>query len=153
VVTLLLPRGGEMAPGARVEPAAVEAPSGEGLSVLLVEDDANVALLLTESVEALGHRVTYAAGAEAALAALESGQRIDAVVTDVMMPGGMGGVDLAQAIRARRPALPVILVTGYGERLEEVQAVGLPVLRKPFRVEELDALLRSEAELSAGVPT
>jgi signal transduction histidine kinase/ActR/RegA family two-component response regulator len=153
VVTLLLPRGGEMAPGARVEPAAVEAPSGEGLSVLLVEDDANVALLLTESVEALGHRVTYAAGAEAALAALESGQRIDAVVTDVMMPGGMGGVDLAQTIRARRPALPVILVTGYGERLEEVQAVGLPVLRKPFRVEELDALLRSEAELSAGVPT
>ncbi len=153
VVTLLLPRGGEAAAEACAEPPPMETPAGEGLSVLLVEDDANVALLLTESVEALGHRVTYAAGAEAALAALESGQRIDAVVTDVMMPGGMGGVDLAQAIRARRPALPVILVTGYGERLEEVQAVGLPVLRKPFRVEELDALLRSEAELSAGVPT
>ncbi|HQP19946.1 MAG TPA: hypothetical protein PLG07_06495, partial [Phenylobacterium sp.] len=65
-------------------------------------------------------------------------------LSDIVMPGGMNGVELARAVQVRRPDLPILLTTGYaGERFDDGRGpVTWPVLRKPFRSEELSALLR-----------
>ncbi len=76
--------------------------------MLLVEDDDEVAALVTEMLEQLGHQVTRTASAAAALGALANGRAIDLVFSDVMMPGGMNGVELAREVRRRRN-LPVLL--------------------------------------------
>ena len=61
-------------------------------------------------------------------------QRFDLVVSDIVMPGGMNGVELARTIRARRPDLPILLVTGYAGSATSTE---FPVLRKPYRFEQL----------------
>jgi len=71
--------------------------------VLLVEDDDEVAALTVEMINQLGYDTTRVASAEAALGALADKRAIDIVLSDVMMPGRMNGVDLAQEIRRRRP--------------------------------------------------
>ncbi|MDB5446010.1 MAG: histidine kinase [Phenylobacterium sp.] len=116
-------------------------PSGAG-SVLLVEDDDEVAALVTEMLEQLGYQVTRAASAVAALGALSNGRAIDLVFSDIMMPGGMNGVDLAREIRRRRRDLPVLLTSGYAEAAKESAAAeGVRVLPKPYRLDELAAAL------------
>jgi CheY-like chemotaxis protein len=79
--------------------------------------------------------------ASAALEALAEGPTVDAVVSDVMMAGGMNGVDLAREIRKRLPGLPVMLVTGYIEAARTAMAEGMEVLVKPFQLEALAAIL------------
>ena len=71
--------------------------------VLLVEDDDEVAALVGEMLDQLGYEVMRAASAAAALGALANGRRVDVVFSDIMMPGGMNGVELAREIRRRRP--------------------------------------------------
>jgi signal transduction histidine kinase/CheY-like chemotaxis protein len=145
VVTLFLPRSHE-APAA-VEPhthgAPIEprrgAPRG---SVLVVEDDDEVAALVTEMLQYLGYEVTRAASAAAALGALANGRSVDLVFSDIMMPGGMNGVELAREIHRRRQDLPVLLTSGYAEAARESAAEeGVRVLPKPYRLEELAAAL------------
>jgi CheY-like chemotaxis protein len=115
--------------------------SGAG-SVLLVEDDDEVAALVTEMLEQLGYEVTRAASAVAALGALSNGRAIDLVFSDIMMPGGMNGVDLVHEIRRRRRNVPVLLTSGYAEAVKErAAAEGVRVLPKPYRLDELAAAL------------
>ncbi len=109
--------------------------------VLLVEDDREVAILSREMLESVGLEVTHAASADAALGALEHGRRIDVVFSDIMMPGGMNGVELAREIRRRHPELPVILATGYAEGVREAEADGFLVLTKPYQLETLSDVL------------
>jgi CheY-like chemotaxis protein len=108
--------------------------------MLLVEDDNEVAALVTEMLQELGWAVTRVASAEAALGALANGRDVDLVFSDIMMPGGMNGVELAREIRRRRPSLPIMLTSGYSEAAaRDAHAEGISLLPKPYRLEDLDA--------------
>jgi len=120
--------------------------------VLLVEDDDEVAALASEMLDQLGYEVTRAATAAAALGALANGRAVDIVFSDIMMPGGMDGVDLAREIRRRRADLPVVLTSGYAEAAaREANAAGMRILPKPYRLDELSAALHAAMSNSAAV--
>ncbi|MDB5997977.1 MAG: hybrid sensor histidine kinase/response regulator [Pseudomonas sp.] len=106
------------------------APPVRRLCVLVVDDDSLVLTSTCLLLEDLGHRVISAVSGTQALKAFDSEQAIDLVITDMAMPM-MSGAQLAQTIRSMRPDLPIILATGYAERLEGF-AAGLPRLSKPF---------------------
>jgi CheY-like chemotaxis protein len=110
-------------------------------AVMLVEDDTTVAMLTTETLKNIGYRVLHVKSAAAALEALSGDSKIDIVFSDVMMPGGMSGVDLAREIRKRRPQLPVVLTTGYIEVARTAMAEGLEVLVKPYQADALARIL------------
>ncbi len=112
------------------------------LNVLLVEDDAEVAALTASMLEELGYVVTPAASAAEALEALNGGGVVDVMLTDAMMPGGKSGIELAREVRLQRPDLPVALITGFlGEEVKRAGQEGIPLLSKPYRLEQLAGLL------------
>ena len=106
-----------------------------------MEDDKEVAALTRELLTALGFSVTHVASAEAALGALADGRKVDAVLSDIMMPGGVSGVQLAREMRRRHAALPIILTTGYVEAAAGVADGEFALLPKPFTLEALAAAL------------
>lgn len=113
-------------------------------SVLLVEDDDEVAALVAEMLAQLGYEVVRVASARAALGALANGRTVDVVVSDIMMPGGMNGVDLARELRRRRAELPVLLTSGYAEAAKRAaDAEGVRILPKPYLLAELAAALQT----------
>jgi CheY-like chemotaxis protein len=123
-------------------PQARDDRPGAGAQVLVVEDDDEVAALTVEMINQLGYDTTRVASAEAALGALADRRCVDIVFSDVMMPGRMNGVELAQEIRRRRPNLPVLLTSGYAESARR-KAGGqqVKIIPKPYRIDELrDAL-------------
>jgi CheY-like chemotaxis protein len=108
--------------------------------VVLAVDDDDLVLLNTQAMlEDLGHAVVTAGSADQAMAALRDG-RVDLVITDYAMPG-MTGLQLAEAIHATRPQLPVVLATGYAELPDDAGA-GLPRLAKPYTQSDLARVLR-----------
>ena len=112
--------------------------------VLLVEDDREVAALVSQMLEQIGYRVTHVSDAAAALGALANGRSVDVSFSDIMMPGGMNGVELAREIKRRRHDLPVLLTSGYSEAVKDAAAAeGVHILLKPYRLEELAAALMS----------
>jgi DNA-binding NtrC family response regulator len=107
-------------------------------SVLLVEDDADIASLLPDMLRELGYAATRASSAEAALGALADGRTIDVVFSDVMMPGRMNGLDLAREARRRRPELPVLLIFGFADAaIREADRDNIGVLPKPYDIQTL----------------
>jgi CheY-like chemotaxis protein len=113
------------------KPAALEAAvTVPRLCVLVVDDDSLVLTSTSLLLEDLGHRVISALSGARALEVFASETDIDLVITDMAMPQ-MSGEQLAHAIRLMKPALPIILATGYAERLEGF-AADLPRLSKPF---------------------
>jgi signal transduction histidine kinase/ActR/RegA family two-component response regulator len=144
-VILLLPRSGapaaarERPPLADRDAGARRAPSG---SVLLVEDDDEVATLVAEMLEQLGYAVTRAGSAKAALGAIANDRQVDVVFSDVMMPGGMNGVELVRELRRRRPDVPVLLTSGYADAVRrDADAAGVMILPKPYQITDLAAAL------------
>jgi PAS domain S-box-containing protein len=129
-VTLYLPRGHAAAAAA----GEVEVESVRGGAVLVVDDNPEVAEVSASMLEQLGYEVRRVSDAAGALAAVDA-HAFDLVMSDIVMPG-MDGVALARAVRARRPDLPVLLVTGYSEAAAEAGAE-FPVMRKPFQLAEL----------------
>ena len=128
-VTLYLPRTQaepEAAPAERVRTPA-------GGQALLVEDNGDVAMVGREMLSQLGYEVRIAADARKALEILKT-QRFDLVVSDIVMPGGMNGIELARTIRGSQPTLPILLVTGYAGSAAPPE---FPMLRKPYRFEQL----------------
>ncbi|MFK4525391.1 signal transduction histidine kinase/ActR/RegA family two-component response regulator [Bradyrhizobium japonicum] len=110
--------------------------------ILLVEDDDEVAALVSEMLGQLGYEVTHAASGAAALGALADGRAVDLVFSDVMMPGGMNGVELAREIKRRRSDIPVLLTSGYSEAaVHDAELAGLQILPKPYHIDELAAAL------------
>ena len=103
--------------------------------ILFVDDDPLIALSTTEMLEDLGHHVIGASSGLHALNILRSGQPIDLMMTDHVMPG-MTGVELAAKSRELRPELPILLATGYAELPEGAQ-VDLPRLAKPYHQDQL----------------
>lgn len=117
------------------------APSQRAASILVIDDDAHVRHMLTAMLEALGHRPIEAANGETGLALLESTQP-DLLIVDFAMPG-MNGAEVARHARARRSDLPIMFASGFSDTAAIVAAVGedAVLLRKPFRMDELQALL------------
>ena len=114
-------------------------PAGAGRAVLLVEDEAEVRETAAERLRELGHEVLEAADGHAALHLLQKGRRPDLLVTDVGLPNGLNGRQIADIAREARPDLPVLFITGYaGGALESQLAPGMAVIGKPF---ELDTLV------------
>jgi signal transduction histidine kinase/ActR/RegA family two-component response regulator len=112
--------------------------------VLVVEDDDEVAALVSEMMAQLGLVATRVASPAAALGALADGRHIDVVFSDIMMPGGMSGLELVREIRARRFALPIVLTTGFmGQEARAAESDGIPLLPKPYRLEDLGSVMRA----------
>lgn len=115
-------------------------------TVLVVEDDADVAELATKVLKDAGYAVAQAEHAPAALTALASGAPIDLVFSDIVLPRGLSGITLAHEVRTLYPKLPVLLTTGYAEALADAEVEGLTILRKPYHRQDLlgviDSMLR-----------
>ena len=103
--------------------------------VLIVEDDTFVAELAADMLSELGFESAVAHSAKEALDRLAAGDKPQLVFSDVVMPGGLTGIELARKLRERFPELPILLTTGYSEQV--AASHGFPVLQKPY---ELDAL-------------
>jgi signal transduction histidine kinase/CheY-like chemotaxis protein len=135
-ITMLLPRSLPQPEIRDPIAAPVERASLKGLRVLLVEDDPNLNALVRQMLEEHGTEVLAAASAAEGLALFES-KAFDAVLSDMVMPGEMGGLDLARRMRASRDDLPVVLMTGYSAAAGPAAAEGFTVLRKPFTMAAL----------------
>ncbi|GAB2595424.1 PAS domain-containing protein [Ramlibacter solisilvae] len=139
VLTLLLPRSLRQPVEASDESNAGVAPSDPPRRghVLLVEDDPEVAALTREMLGELGFAVIHAASPAAALGALANARTVDVVLSDIMMPGGMSGLELAREIRRRQPGLPVVLTTGYSEATAGAGSAEFRLLLKPYSLDGL----------------
>ncbi|WP_082508490.1 hybrid sensor histidine kinase/response regulator [Burkholderia sp. Leaf177] len=106
-------------------------------SVLLVEDNEGVAAGIQAVLETFGCLVQHQLTADAAYAALESGEKFDVILSDVQMPGNLNGIDLATRVRAKWPAQQFGLMTGYTDEMARARAMRLKVFAKPFDIEAL----------------
>jgi PAS domain S-box-containing protein len=141
-VRIYLPLAEASAQRTAAAPEAAAAQRGPARRVLLVEDDASVGEMVEAMLSDLGHEVLRAEAAAPALTILEASGRIDLMLTDLIMPGGMNGVELAHAAVALRPGLPVILTSGYtGETLGAAADAPWPLLAKPYPAEALAAII------------
>ena len=150
-VTLFLPRSDTTPVSAPVisDTDASADRRSNGL-VLLVEDDDEVATLVSEMLLHLGYEVTRTASAQAALGALANDRPVDIVFSDIMMPGGMNGIELAREIRRRRPGLPILLTSGHPEAVRrDAQAERIELLPKPYEIKTLSASLSRVARPAA----
>ena len=130
--------------------------AADGETVLLVEDDEEVLGMAVESLEELRYRVVVARNAAEALDHLRGERRIDIMFSDVMMPGGMNGTQLAVEARRVRPEIKVLLTSGYVADLDENQVIAqgeTAVLNKPYRRDELARSLRIVLGGEEGAPT
>ncbi len=148
-VMLYLPRASSAvalaAVAATVPPPPLSA--REQAEVLVVEDNPEVAEVSVALLQTLGYGVTQVDSAQAALEALATGSSFDLVFSDVVMPGGMSGVELARLLRNRYPRLPVLLTTGYSMAAQEAGKEGFPILPKPYRPTALQAQIRDLLQL------
>jgi PAS domain S-box-containing protein len=118
---------------------------GRGERLLVVEDDARVRLVTVRRLREMGYRVEERDSGEAALALLRGGDGFDLLLTDVLMPGGMSGPDLARRARALVPGLRVLLSSGYAdpEAMRDAMAeLDADLLRKPYKRGDLAAAVR-----------
>jgi PAS domain S-box-containing protein len=141
VFTLYLPRS-EGQVGMPPAAASIELGPLPSRRILLVEDNLTVGKFASGLLEELGQKTTWAGDAKTALDILETkAADFDVVFSDVVMPG-MSGIELGQQINARWPHLEVILTSGYSHVLVEKGAHGFPLLKKPYSIEGLLAILR-----------
>jgi DNA-binding NtrC family response regulator len=108
-------------------------------TVLLVEDNPEVASSSTVLLQELGYRVKWVSDAEAAIVEIDN-DGIDVVFSDIVMQGKMDGLGLARHLRHNHPAMPVVLATGYSDAARKF-GVEFPILRKPFELHELSRAL------------
>jgi signal transduction histidine kinase/CheY-like chemotaxis protein len=124
--------------------------NGQGETVLIVDDEPSVRMLVVEVLQDLGYTALEAGDSIAGLKLLQSDARIDLMVTDVGLPGGMNGRQLADAALERRPGLKILFITGYAENSligNGHLKPGMQVLTKPFAIDALTARVR---EMIAG---
>lgn len=146
MVCLYLPRHNGEAIDADVPVELARAPRAEHDEVVLVVDDEpTVRMLVSEVLEDLGYTSIEAADGPAGLRVLESNTRIDLLVTDVGLPGGLNGRQMADAARLARPGLKVLFITGYAENAvlsHGLLEAGMHVLTKPFAMDALAHRMR-----------
>ncbi len=144
---LYLPRHHGEAPAVNTPRPASATASPNGGTVLLVEDEPEIRALIVEVLEEVGYRVLEAEDGPAGLRILQCDDPIDLLMSDVGLPGGLNGRQLADAARSRRPGLPVLFITGYAHNaaLGHGAALdpGMEILAKPFALDALAAKVRS----------
>jgi two-component system NtrC family sensor kinase len=141
-VKLFLP----VAPPSEAENVVPIRPGDDRLdcSVLLVEDNEDLAGATSALLEGVGCRVQWAGSGDAARERIEANaEAFDIVVSDMAMPGALDGLGLAEWLRQRHPALPIVLITGYASQLHEAAAHGFTVMAKPCPPDVLIAAVRS----------
>jgi PAS domain S-box-containing protein len=123
-----------------------QAPTAErGETVLVVDDEPVVRMLVTETLEDFGYKAIEAADGAAGLKVLQSNARIDLLITDVGLPGGINGRQVADAGQAARPNLKVLFITGFAENAllnHGRLAPGMHVLTKPFSIDTLSRRIK-----------
>ena len=137
-------------------PAEIGGQHGAGETVLVVEDEATVRMLVIETLRELGYAALEAHDGPAGLALLQSGARVDLLVTDVGLPG-LNGRQLAEAGRLLRPGLRVLFMTGYAHNAAVGQGdaldPGMQIISKPFALDALSARIRQMIESPAEHPS
>jgi PAS domain S-box-containing protein len=113
--------------------------------VLIVEDDTLVAELAADMLTELGFECTITHSAKEALERLAGGEKPKLIFSDIVMPGGISGIELARKVRDRFPELPILLTTGYSEQVGA--AHGFPILQKPYEMDKLASALGSVLKL------
>ena len=116
--------------------------------VLVVDDSAEVAEVTSSLFEHLGYDTVYRESADEALKLLAEGTSVDLVFSDIVMPGTIDGVGLANEVRLRYPNLPVMLTTGYSDAAAAAPS-GLRILRKPFDSDALRSFIQDTMESGA----
>jgi CheY-like chemotaxis protein len=133
----------EAVPDAASDPAAAHPRAQDGETVLVVEDDVEVLHATADSLRELGYAVVEAANGAAALDLLADGRRVDVLFTDIAMPGGMNGWQLAKAAAERHPALAILYTSGYTDRaIGGGRDASAELLHKPYRDYELAEAIR-----------
>jgi CheY-like chemotaxis protein len=145
-ITLMLPRfTGEPERAAHAETDHANI-GGRGETVALVDDEDIIRLLIGDALREAGYTVVEAGNGADGLELLQASGRIDLLITDVGLPGGMNGRQLADAARVHRPALKVLFITGYAESAvltgDQLQP-GMQVMTKPFAIDALSGLVRT----------
>jgi two-component system, NtrC family, sensor kinase len=140
-ITIYLPRTQELPAPSIVQAEPETAPRRSG-TVLVVEDNPEVAEVATSYFQQLGYAVEQVATAHAALDILGRDPKIDLVFSDILMPGDMNGLELGHAIRRQYPAIPVLLATGYSSSARDAVRQRFIVLQKPFDLAALEVALR-----------
>ena len=143
-VRLTMPRG--TPEGMREQPVnRVPAPTGAGQRILIVEDEEeNLLDMMGSLIKSLGYRVTTARSGTEALQIVDKGGQFELVITDIVMPGGVGGFDLARKLRQRSSSQPILYMSGYtGFNSEEMGDVTAPMLPKPSSPMELAEAIRA----------
>jgi len=146
-VRIYLPRHQGEADEEQEQTMLSDAPRAEaGETVLIVDDEPSVRMLVTDVLEELGYAAVEAADGVAGLKLLESDMRIDLLITDVGLPGGVNGRQMADAARRVRPKLRVLFITGYAENASignGRMAPGMHVMVKPFGMEMLASRIKA----------
>jgi len=140
-VSIFLPRSREL-PAEDGDPLAAVPNLAKPATILVVEDDAEVRKTSVAMLQDLGHQILIARNAAEALALVKAGDPIDVLFTDVVMPGGMDGIELARQAVAVAPTLKVLVTTGYPGHVELLRNK-FAVLAKPFTRVDLELLIRS----------
>jgi PAS domain S-box-containing protein len=151
-VKLYLPRA--LQDAVDLEKPMGRAPRGKGETILVVEDDATVRLVLADVLEELGYDVLPASDAQQAIPILRSERRIDLMMSDVVLPH-VNGRKLAEIARAARPGLKVLFVTGYAEDAADrgdFLEPGMDMLTKPFALDALGAKVRAMIDRKSPAP-
>ena len=156
-ITIYLPRSHDPPHVVPPQPSA-QAPAAAAGTVLLVEDNADVAEVGADYLRQLGYQVRSVAHAQAAIAALRLDANVDLVFSDILMPGGMNGLDLARELGERFPGIPVLLTTGYSASAQDAVRQGVVVLQKPYDLESLrrnihEAIEGTKARRQQAAPT
>jgi len=148
-VQMILPRGSEL--GVREEAMPEEeVTKGNGQTLLVVEDEMQLLVMITYMLENLGYQVVTATSGKDALEKVEEGVAFDLMLTDVVMPGKIGGFELARLVRAHRPDVPIVYTSGYtGFTATEMGEVQAPVLQKPAPPAELARTIAQELAAKA----
>jgi CheY-like chemotaxis protein len=144
-------------PVAATRGAAAEAPDDACAAqesakarILVVEDNEDVRELAETMLASAGYAVVSAPSGERALNLLDEGKEVHLVFTDVMKPGEMNGLQLANQVRARRRGTPILVSTGYMDELPATRGQRLDILGKPYRPEDLLARVRAILPASNG---
>jgi PAS domain S-box-containing protein len=126
-----------------------EVPRAKGETVLVVDDEPTIRMLIADTLGELGYRAIEAADAASGLKVLESDAKIDLLISDVGLPGGTSGKDMVDAARVYRPKIKVLFITGYAENGAIATGnldPGVEVMSKPFSMDKLAARIRSIIE-------
>lgn len=154
-VRLFLPKAEQGMRDGKVRTAAAVATSRAGERILVVEDKAEVRRLAKRILTHLGYQVLEAADGKAALETLDAGPEVDLLFTDVVLPGGMSGADLAKAALARHPELKVLFTSGYASDAVfngVLSGNEIGFIKKPFAREGLARMVKHALETSSSQP-